>query len=393
MSMIGILQLDNPIMEYAWGSRTHIPALLGNPAPSEQPQAELWMGAHPKAPSRTLGQTLIEVIDENPSAMLGSSAAERYGGRLPFLFKLLAAAKPLSIQAHPNKEQAKAGFLTEESAGLAVDAANRNYKDDNHKPEILCALTEFWALNGFRTLPSMLELIDEVKLNSIASEIHLLRQTPNQAGLRRFFESVIEIDGSRKDLLLSELLRGAGELKSTRSEYRWILEVSDLFPGDIGVLCVLLLNLVKLEPGQAIFCAAGDLHAYLDGFAVELMANSDNVLRGGLTSKHVDVPELMKTLTFQTGDVEILEPQNGRYVTPADEFELSVLEVGNQEIHRQSRGFEILLNVAGDASVSDPASPGPVPLPRGASVAIPAAIRECTIAGTATIYIAGAPAD
>jgi mannose-6-phosphate isomerase len=239
----------------------------------------------------------------------------------------------------------------------------------------------------------MLNLLDEAKLDTIKSEIDTLRQSPNQTGLRRFFEAITKIDGSKKELLLSELLRCATKRRSTRQEYRWIPEISNLHPGDIGVLCVLLLNLVKLEPGQAMFCAAGDLHAYLDGFAVELMANSDNVLRGGLTSKHVDVPELMKTLTFRTGDVEILEPRNGRYVTLADEFELSILEVGKQATNWKSRGFEILLNVAGEAAVSDPAGSRPVPLPRGASVAIPAAIRECTIAGPATIYIAGVPAD
>jgi mannose-6-phosphate isomerase len=141
------------------------------------------------------------------------------------------------------------------------------------------------------------------------------------------------------------------------------------------------------------FCAAGDLHAYLNGFAVELMANSDNVLRGGLTPKHVDVPELMKTLTFRTGSIEIIEPRNGRYITPAAEFELSVLEVGSQEINRESRGFEILLNVAGDATVSNPGGPGPVRLRQGASVAIPAAIERYAVTGPATIYIAGVPED
>jgi mannose-6-phosphate isomerase len=164
-----------------------------------------------------------------------------------------------------------------------------------------------------------------------------------------------------------------------------------LYPGDVGVLCVLLLNLVKLEPGQAMFCAAGDLHAYLNGFAVELMANSDNVLRGGLTAKHVDVPELMKTLTFNSGGVEIIEPKAGRYHTPADEFVLSVLHVDGEELRRKSPGFEILVNVTGDASISLPGKGRSVHLPQGSSVAIPAVIQECSLTGSATVYVAGVP--
>ena len=353
--MTEIIPLENSIMEYAWGSRIHIPALLGAATPSMTPQAELWMGAHPKAPSRVADRTLLEIIEEDPVGMLGPDTAKRFQGQLPFLFKLLAAETPLSIQAHPNREQAKLGYAAEEADGLAPDAANRNYKDDNHKPEILCALTDFWALNGFRELPPMIELLDEARLDTIRDELESLRQTPNKAELRRFFGSIIEIDELKKDLLLKELLESAQELQSTRPEYRWILEIADLFPGDVGVLCVLLLNLVKLKPGQAMFCAAGDLHAYLRGFAIELMANSDNVLRGGLTSKHVDVPELMKTLTFECRGVDIVVPRGGRYYTTAEEFVLSVLRVYNHEIRHASPGFEILVNVDGNATVSDSA--------------------------------------
>ncbi len=386
-----ILQLENPIMEYVWGSKVHIPKLLGTRVPSEAPQAELWMGAHPKAPSVVAGRTLLEIIETDPSSMLGANAAGRFRGRLPFLFKLLAADTPLSIQAHPNKEQAEAGFSRENAAALPIGDPARSYKDDNHKPEILCALTEFWALNGFRKMPTILGLFDEAELHTISDELESLRQTPTRDGLRPFFRAVVEIDESRKHSLLSELLASAHRLERTRPEYRWILEISELHPGDVGVLAVLLLNLVKLMPGQAMYCAAGDLHAYLDGFAVELMANSDNVLRGGLTSKHVDIPELMSTLTFQDGDAEVIEPQAGVYETPADEFELSVLKVKGNDVRRRSPGFEIMVNVGGEATVSAPGVDGAVPIPQGGSVAIPATIRECSIAGEATIYVAGVP--
>jgi mannose-6-phosphate isomerase len=386
-----ILPLDNQLMDYAWGSRLHIPRLMREPTPSEEPQAELWMGAHPKAPSRVAGRTLLEIIEDDPVGMLGATTVDRFQGRLPFLFKLLAADTPLSIQAHPTKAQAEAGFVTENAAGLSLDAPDRNYRDDNHKPELLCALTEFWALNGFRELPKMFEIFDEAELLTISSEIESFRQTPNRDGLRRFFQAVFNLDGSRKQSLLEELLGSARRFESVRPEYQWVLQISNLHPGDIGVLCVFMLNLVKLDPGQAMFCAAGDLHSYLDGFAVELMANSDNVLRGGLTPKHVDMPELMSTLTFRDRDVEVIEPEAGRYVTPADEFVLSVLEVEGRQEKRPSPGFEILVNVAGDADISLPEGDGEVRLPQGASVAIPATIAECAVSGSATIYVAGVP--
>ena len=386
-----IIQLENPIMNYAWGSKTFIPALLGEATPSEESQAELWMGAHPKAPSRIGDRTLIEVIADNPVGMLGAATAERFHGRLPFLFKLLAAGTPLSIQAHPNKAQAEAGFAAENAAGLALDAPNRNYKDDNHKPEILCALSEFWGLNGFRKIPQMLELLDEAELRTIAPESGSLRESPTRDGLKRFFQSIVELNEARKQSVLDELFASARKREATRPEYSWILRIHDLYPGDVGVLCVLLLNLVKLEPGQAMFAAAGDLHAYLDGFGIELMANSDNVLRGGLTPKHVDIPELMKTLTFNDGNVEVLEPTNGRYSTTADEFALSVLEVDGPEAMRPSLGFEILINVSGDAVVSQSGNSEAVRLSQGASVAIPASVEEYEVSGSATLYVAGVP--
>lgn len=387
--MTGILPLKNPVMNYAWGSKTHIPELLGEPTPSDEPQAELWMGAHPKAPSRIGNRTLIEIIAADPVGTLGADTAIRYRNRLPFLFKLLAAATPLSIQAHPNKTQAEAGFAAENAAGLAPDAPNRNYKDDNHKPEILCALSDFWVLNGFREIPRLVELLHEADLRTIAPESSSLKQSPTKDGLKRFFHSMVELDDARRHSLLDELLATARRLRANRPEYSWILRISDIYPGDIGVLCVLLLNLVKLERGQAMFVAAGDLHAYLEGFGIELMANSDNVLRGGLTPKHVDIPELMKTLTFFDREVDVIEPRNGRYSTPAEEFVLSVLEVDGREAIVPSPGFEILINVAGDACVSLPGGTGVLPLRRGASVAVPASVGEYAVSGSAKLYVAG----
>jgi mannose-6-phosphate isomerase len=195
----------------------------------------------------------------------------------------------------------------------------------------------------------------------------------------------------RKTAVLSELLRTAKRLEASRPEYRWIIRINELYPDDIGTLYVILLNLVKLERGQAMFCAAGDLHAYLEGFGVELMANSDNVLRGGLTPKHVDIPDLARTLTFKDRPVGVIEPRDGRYSTPAEEFELSVLELSGVDVERLSPGFEILVNVSGDAAVSAHPNGEVVSLPQGASVAIPACVTDYVLRGNGTLFSASAP--
>lgn len=384
--MNAILPLQNPIMNYAWGSRFHISNLLGQPTPSDEPEAELWMGAHPKAPSCVGGNPLTDLIAADPQGMLGSTTASRFSSRLPFLFKLLAAGAPLSIQAHPNQVQAKEGFAAENAAGIPLDAPNRNYRDENHKPEILCALTDFWGLNGFREIPTLLALLDEAGINTIAGEVAKFRQNANREGLREFFRTMVGLGEEQKSSVLNELTTSAERLRENKPEYDWILRISDSYPGDIGVLCVLLLNLVKLAPGQAMFCAAGDLHAYLDGFGVELMANSDNVLRGGLTPKHVDIHELMKTLTFQDRDVEVLTPNRGRYETPTEEFSLSVCHVNGRESFSSSESFEIIINVSGSAKISCSSETGAFALPQGSSVAIPATVIDYLIEGNATVY-------
>ena len=386
MPKSSVFVLENEIMNYAWGSRIFIPKLLGKLTPASEPQAELWMGAHPKAPSRVAERSLEELISDDPDGMLGAGAANRFSGKLPFLFKLLAAGSPLSIQTHPDKQQALDGFAREEKAGIPRDAPNRNYRDQNHKPEILCALTDFWGLNGFRRIPSILALLDEAQLDPIKDEIEALRQNPAREGLASFFHSIVTLSGSKKTALLDSLKISAKKHSNARPEYEWILRIADMYPGDIGVLCVLLLNLVKLEPGQAMFCDAGDLHAYLDGFGVELMANSDNVLRGGLTPKHVDVDELLRTLTFEDRDVPILTEINGRYETPVEEFLLSVTRVDGEENVFTERSIEIVLNVSGHASISTSGNSEPIMMPQGVSVVVPAKVGSYTVEGSATLY-------
>ena len=389
-----IMLLENTIQNYAWGSKTYIADLLGKASPSAEPQAEMWIGAHPKAPSIAKGRPLPEIIAEDPVACLGAAVAARYDNRLPFLFKFLAAATPLSIQAHPNKELAKEGFARENAAGILLDAPHRNYRDDNHKPEILCALSEFYGLNGFREIPEILSLLDQAGLTSLEQELEAFHSAPNTEGLRALFQSVMEMRKVRKLAVVSELVAWAKTHPGECDECRWILRGHEVFGDDIGLLCILLLNLVKLQPGEAMYCAAGNLHAYLEGFGVELMANSDNVLRGGCTEKHVDLPELMNLLTFDDRKAEILVPEatpDGRkvYVTPASEFELVVIDVesGAPWTSPDAHTVEIIVCVQGKGMITN--HDVALPISAGEAVLVPADAGTYRITGDAKLYQAG----
>lgn len=331
--------LRNAVRPYAWGSRTTLARLLGRDVPAPHPEAELWMGAHPGDPSMLAGQdgserSLLDVVTDDPAGQLGSAVSKRWGGRLPFLLKILAAEEPLSLQAHPSAEQAATGFAREEALGVARDAGNRNYPDPTAKPELLCALTEFHALAGFRDPHRTVKLLRAIETPGLASHIDLLAAEPNSEGLRALFTTWITLPQPALDKLEPELLdacvahvRGHGEFEL---ECRTILQLGEAYPGDPGVLAALLLNRIVLAPGEAIFLPAGNLHSYLQGAGVEILANSDNILRGGLTPKHVDVPELLRVLDFGCGDMPVLRgEQVGRrwvYRPPAPEFELSRIE-------------------------------------------------------------------
>ena len=271
--MQGVFTLHNTVQEYAWGSRSSIPELLNRPSPAERPQAELWMGAHPKAPSRVLSAeggeiSLAELIARDPVSVLGRGVAEKFANRLPFLFKVLAAARPLSIQAHPNLEQARTGFRKENESGIPLDAFQRNYRDDNHKPEAISALTPFWALNGFRRIPEMIELLGSVGFSSIGKLVAAFQGNPSEAGLKAFFAALMALDRETRERAIREALGWAeGRLDEQSREQlhersqprggsvpgiavprvavpRWLLRLADLYPGDIGVLSPLLLNLL-----------------------------------------------------------------------------------------------------------------------------------------------------
>jgi mannose-6-phosphate isomerase len=397
-----IKYLKNTIQNYDWGSLTAIPDLLGKQNASRTPMAELWMGAHPKAPSLVncegQWQPLTKLIAKYPQDILGNRVALSFDNQLPYLFKVLAAAKPLSIQAHPSQAQAREGFATEVAMGIAMDAPDRNYKDANHKPECICALSQFWALSGFRDIADILNLMGRSCAVGLAPELETLNKQPDSPGLKRFFTDLMTMDFDRKRHVVAEAIRTADQLADQNLAFSWVKRLSAKYCDDIGIFGPMLLNLVELNPGEALFLPAGELHAYLKGVGLELMANSDNVLRGGLTPKHVDVPELLKVLNFQPRSIQILEAikktQNERvYASKADEFVLSMISIANGIPYQssESRGVEILLCTEGSASLEDTGSREIIPIKKGDSVIIPAAVTGYTATGDARIYKAAVP--
>ena len=394
--------LKNTIQNYAWGSTRAIPDLLGQKNPEHKTQAELWMGAHPKAPSlvQHKGQwvSLLELIAKNPVDILGKQVAANFNNRLPYLFKVLAAAKPLSIQAHPDLHQACEGFQRENAQKISLDAPNRNYRDDNHKPECICALTRFWALSRFRKISGILSYFEKLNLQQLQAELADFKKRPTVDGLKRFYTSLMTLDMDRQKRIVDEALGQAQGFEAEDPVFKWMLRLADDYPGDIGVLTPILLNLICLEPGQAIFLDAGELHAYLEGLGIELMANSDNVLRGGLTPKHVDVAELLRVLKFEDRDITLLKPGKSVanelvYPSPAAEFVLSVITLNKAATYQspQDRSVEILICTRGKATIFDRHDRTETQLQQGASAVVPAAVEGYSIKGEGTCYKAGVP--
>jgi mannose-6-phosphate isomerase len=364
--------LRGAIRTYAWGSRTAIAEFTGRPVPAAHPEAELWLGAHPQDPARVETDqgdvSLLETLVADPDGQLGPAARSRFGDALPFLVKVLAADEPLSLQAHPSRQQAVEGYLREEKLGIPVTSPVRNYRDASHKPELLVALQQFEALAGFRPAALTVELLRALAVADLDPYVDLLNDQSDADGLRALFTTWITAPQPDIDVLVPAVLDGAINYitsGATRfaAEARTVLELGESYPGDAGVLASLLLNRITLAPGQAIFLPAGNLHTYLRGVALEVMANSDNVLRGGLTPKHVDVPELLRVLDFAPTIEAQLRPPTHRdgislvFDTPADEFAASVLTLDGEhlghEVDAPARhdGPQILLCIEGATSV------------------------------------------
>ncbi|MDR0720827.1 MAG: mannose-6-phosphate isomerase, class I [Treponema sp.] len=359
--------LKNPIKHYDWGSPEWIPSLLGETNPTGEPWAEMWMGVHPEGPSLIEdtdgrgGLPLSAFIGRSPLYCLGKETLDTFGG-LPFLFKTLAAAKPLSIQAHPNQDQARDGFERENAAGIDIKAANRNYKDPNHKPEIICALTPFTAMCGFRTPDEIRRLLEDFSAYApsslkagLASLSGALFAMDGENPLKSFLEAVFGMnEKTRQDL--TEYVHAFQIEKHNplfQGEYRLVSQFARLYPGDPAIISPLYLNVLRLKPGEAMFLPSGALHAYVYGFGIELMANSDNVLRGGLTRKNVDIKELCRILKFSPFKpltIKAGEKPLSRYNSPAREFSLSYLE---GELLYKEPGPSIVLVGSGELLVSD----------------------------------------
>lgn len=416
--MAEVFRLINTIQDYAWGSRTAIPELLGESSPADKPQAELWMGAHPKAPSTVLleegGQLpLPELVAQDPAGTLGATVAQKFSSRLPFLFKVLAAALPLSIQAHPNLEQAREGFRRENELSIPLDAFQRNYRDANHKPEVISALTPFWALNGFRPIPEMLDLLHSIGFPSISEHLDTFRKNPDSAGLKIFFAALMRLDRKTRGRAIEEAVHWArgqlnqeqrsgtagGETPETPTTpiARWLVRLQRLYPGDTGVLSPLLLNLILLQPGDTMFLEAGLLHAYLEGMGIELMANSDNVIRGGLTPKHKDLEELLSILRFEGKAVRLAEaletvPGERVFQTPAEEFRLAEIRVQPDTPYTSPKtgSIELMICLDGEGAID---AVDPLPLSKGDSLMIPASTSPYTIHGQLRLFKAFVPLD
>lgn len=393
------LLLENRIQDYAWGSKTAIQNLVGK-TPDGNPWAELWMGAHPKAPSfvRIDGETvgLDVLISRYPEEILGRKVARKFRSTLPYLFKVLAAAEPLSIQAHPDPKMAAEGFDRENRLGIPITAPERNYRDPRPKPEVICAIEPFYALNGFRPVDEMAKLLVRFCPVSLRSEIDALSRTPVAAGIRALFHTLMTLREDRRHGIIAEVTDNAQSIDL--EEARWVEQLHGKFPNDIGILSPLLLNLIRLEPGEAMFLPAGRMHAYLYGTGIELMGNSDNVLRGGLTRKHVDVDELMRVLRFDPAPVEILypvgkDPGERQYAIPVEEFSLSEIRVDSRnpyagpEIH----SAEIALCMEGQARLINGGNVQ-LKLGRGNAALIPALAGAYRIEGDARLFKASVPA-
>ncbi|HSA39062.1 MAG TPA: mannose-6-phosphate isomerase, class I [Mycobacterium sp.] len=384
-------RMRGAIRTYAWGSRTAIADFTGRPTPAPHPEAELWLGAHPGDPATVTTadgeESLPELLRADPDGQLGAAVCDRFGELLPFLVKVLAADEPLSLQAHPSSAQAVEGFEREDRMGIPLSSSERNYRDSSHKPEILVALGPFEALAGFRPVEQTIALMRALAVADLDPYINLLAGQPEADGLRALFTTWITAPQPGLDVLVPAVLEGAiSYVQSGRTEFaaeaRTLLELGERYPGDAGVLAALLLNRMHLDPGQAIALPAGNLHSYLRGVGIEVMANSDNVLRGGLTPKHVDVPELMRVLDFHPVAEADLRPDVDHdgcmriYRTPTPEFAVSVFDIEGEWLGHEIdapcpyEGPQILVCTRGTVEVRGKA--GTLDLDRGDAAWVPA---------------------
>lgn len=358
---MSISKLDTVIQNYQWGSLSSISRMFGVANPSVEHQAEMWMGAHPNGCSKikNTGELLSHVIGENRIVILGDYTSSRFG-ELPFLLKVLAAETPLSIQVHPNKAKAQAGYKRENELGIAIAADIRNYKDSNHKPELVYALTFYEAMNGFRPIEQIIALFRAAKLFALDQELEHLEHRPNAEGLKAFFSAILSLSGDKKQQALRELYVAHEATQITalsRQAMHYSRSFRQYYPDDVGLFAPLMLNLIELAPGDAMFLHAEVPHAYIRGTALEIMANSDNVLRAGLTPKHIDILELIDNTSFVPISPEnllitpLFKENRITYPVPVDDFSFDIISVDIEASLQYLRSAEILFCIEGEVTI------------------------------------------
>jgi mannose-6-phosphate isomerase len=392
-----MLRLVNQTQDYAWGSPSAIPVIMGSPATSD-PVAELWMGAHPSAPSQVITEDgavrLDDLVRDDPERNLGAAVHARFGSALPYLLKVIAADAPLSLQVHPRIDQAEAGFDAEDAAGIPIASPERSYKDRNHKPELLYALTPFEALCGFRPPAESTALLADLD----APLAQTLRTTlASDGGIRAAVTRLLDEAQRPTASEVDDVVRACRDQLESAADpdaYRTVALLAEAYPGDPGVVMSLLLNHLTLQPGEAMFVPAGAVHSYLRGVGVELQASSDNVLRAGLTPKHLAITELLATIDCSASPPHLVVPegQDGSRVfrAPVDDFVLSVTTLDDDAGHvLPGTGPRILLCLDGELSVA--CSTGSLHLGQGATVFVPAAEGALTVSGQGTLVQADVP--
>ncbi|MCF6334823.1 MAG: mannose-6-phosphate isomerase, class I [Spirochaetales bacterium] len=390
------LKMINTVQKYSWGSVDFIPDLLGVEQNGEN-WAELWMGDHLRAPSlvniKSRNIPLRQLFEEFPEEMLGSNYRQ-FNGKLPFLFKVLSSESPLSLQAHPDKKTAENGFLEENRKGIPLDAFNRNYKDNNHKPEIICALTPFTAMCGFLSPRKIESNFNKLESSAFSRSLESSFKQTNTVQIESFFRSLMVLEKDKLKELIASALKWANISNSIESEL--VLKFAGLYDTDPGILAPLFLNIYNLKPGEALYQGPGELHAYVEGSGIELMSNSDNVLRGGLTPKYIDTDELLKVLNLKTADRKVLLPRESspgifEYTTPSEEFCLKLIKNGiSTPVRIDNRSsLEILICTAGEVNII--ADSDTIHIVKGESVLIPASVSSYFLEGSCELYSAGIP--
>lgn len=402
-------RLRGVFRDYAWGSRDAIPCALGLPLP-EDVIAEWWLGAHTTGPCGVspVGEyddsphaDLSEMISADPVALLGTGIMDRFGKQLPFLMKLIAPARTLSLQVHPTRDHARTMFQQEDMIGIPRDAPHRNYRDQNHKPELIVALTEFEALSGFRSPGEILRSLIGLDAAVAYRVRHILQHDPSATGVRRAFHMYLEGSRAPSAAELDELTSACAlRLKENGSDSPMdstVVRLSQDHPGDSGIVAGLLLNSVTLSPGEALYIPPGCVHAYMRGLGIEIMASSDNTIRAGLTGKHVDVSELLQIVDYEPCPPQLVEPHvhdhTAMFRVPVEDFQLSLTrieETQSRRIRMPETGPRIILCLDGEFEIHSAGESATVS--RGDAMFASAKEPALHLSGAGFVVVASTPA-